>query len=109
VLRRIFLLKRHEVTGERRKLHSEELSDLYTSSNIVCVIIPRMRWARHVKRIGELKGVDRILVRKHEGNRPLGRHKRRWKDNIKMVLQEVGCWGMTGFIWPRVGTGGEHL
>jgi hypothetical protein len=53
-----------------------------------------MRWARHVDLIGERRCVCRVLVRKPEGKRPLGRHRRRWEDNIKMDLQEVGCGGL---------------
>ena len=79
-----------EVTGEWRKLHNEKLSDLYSLPNIVRVVKSRrMRWARHVARMGEERGVHRVLVGKHEGKRPLGRLRRRWKDNIKMDLQEV--------------------
>jgi len=77
-------------TGEWRKLHNEELNDLYS----VRVIKLRMRWAGHVAPMGERRGVYRVLVRKREGKRPLGRPRRRWEDNIKMVLQEVGCGGM---------------
>jgi len=95
VLRRIFGPKRDEVTGEWRKLHNEELNDLYCSPNIVPLLKSRrMRWARHVARMGERRGVDRVLVGKPEGKRPLVRHKRRWEDNIKMDLQEVGFGGM---------------
>jgi hypothetical protein len=91
VLRRIFGSKRDEVTGEWRKLHKEELNDLYSLPNIVRVIKSRrIRWAGHVARIGEDRGVHRVLVGKPEGNRPLGRPKRRWEDNIKMDLQQVG-------------------
>ena len=110
VLRRIFGPKRDEVTWEWRKLHNEELNDLYCSPNIVWMIKSRMRWAGHVARMGKGRGVYRVLVGKPEGGRPLGRPRRRWVDNIKMTLQEVGCGGLwTGSSWPRIGTGGGHL
>jgi len=92
VLRRIFGPKRDEVTGEWRKLHNEEFNYLYSSPNIVRVRKSRrMRWAWHVARMGEARGVYRVLVGKPEGKRQLGRPRRRWEDNIKMDLQEVGC------------------
>ena len=91
VLRRVLGPKRDEVTGEWRKLHNEELSDLYSLPNIVRVVKSRrMRWAGHVARMGQGRGVYRVLVGKPEGKRPVGRPRRRWEDNIKMDLQEVG-------------------
>jgi hypothetical protein len=91
VLRKVFGPKREEVTGEWRKLHNEELNDLYSLPNIVRVVKSRrMRWAGHVARMGEDRGVHRVLVGKPEGKRSLGRLRRRWEDNIKMNLQEVG-------------------
>jgi hypothetical protein len=91
VLRRVFWPKRDEATGEWRKLHNEELNDLYSLPNIVRVVIPRrMRWLGHVARTGEERGVHRVLVEKPEGKSPMGRPSRRWEDNIKMDLQAVG-------------------
>jgi len=109
-LRRIFGSKRDEVTGEWRKLHNEELNDLYSSPNIVRAIKSRrMRWAGHVALMGDRRGVYRVLVGKPEGERPLGRPRRRWEDNIKMYLQVVGCGAWIGPSWLSIGTGGGHF
>jgi hypothetical protein len=95
MLRRIFWPKRDDVTGERRKLHNDELHDLYSSPNIVRVIKSRgIRWVGHVAHTGENRGVYRVLMGKPEGERPLGRPRHRWKDTIKMDLWEVGFGGM---------------
>jgi hypothetical protein len=91
VLRRIFGPKRDEVTGGWRKLHNEELHDLYASPSIVRVIkARRVRWVGHVACMGEVRGAYNILVGKPEGRRPLGRSRRGWEDNIKMDLWEIG-------------------
>jgi len=86
-LRRIFGPKRDEVRGKWRKLHSDELNDLYFSPNIVRMIKSRkIRWVGHVARMGESRGAYRVLVGKPEGKRPFGRPRLRWEDNIKMGL-----------------------
>jgi len=91
--------KRDEITGEWRKLH-DELNDLYSSPNIIRVNESRrLRWVGYVARMGEKKVVYRVLVGKPEGKRPLGIPRSRWEDNIKMDLQEVGCWGVDGDRW----------
>ena len=110
VLRRVFGPKRDEVTVEWRKLHNEGLRNLYSLPNIVRVVKSRrMRWGGHVARMGEGRGVHRVLVGNPEGKRPLGRPRRRWEDNIKMDLREMGGGVGTGWRWLRIGTGGEHL
>jgi len=98
VPRRIFGLKGEQATGEWRKLHNEELSDLHCSPNVTGVIKSRiMILVGHVARMGEWKCVCRGMVGKHEGKRPLGRPSHRWEDNFKMDLQEVG-WGDMDWI-----------
>jgi hypothetical protein len=88
VLRKILGPKRDGVTGEWRKLHNEELRDLYSSRTIIRIIKSRrMRWAGHVARIEKRKAY-RLLVGKPEGKRPLGRPRRRWVGNIRMDLGE---------------------
>jgi hypothetical protein len=90
-LRRIFGPKRDAVTGGWRKLHNEELHDLYSSPSIIRIIKSRRRrWVGHVARIREKRNVYMLLVGKPEGKRPPGRPRRRWIDNIKMDLLEIG-------------------
>jgi hypothetical protein len=103
VLRRIFGPKKDEVTWEWRRLHNEELNDLYSSPNIRMMKSRRMRWAGHVARMGEKRDAYRILVGRREGKRPLGRPRRRWEDNIKMDL-EAG-WGTD---WIEVAHDGDR-
>jgi hypothetical protein len=89
VLRRIFGPKREDVTGGWRKLHNEELHNLYSSPSIIRMIKSRRIWAGHVTRMGEKGNAYRILVGKPEGKRPLGRPRRRWVNNIKVDLREI--------------------
>jgi hypothetical protein len=92
VLRGIFVPKMGVGTGERRKLHNEELNDLYCSPSVVRVIKSiGMKGAGHVAGMGERRGLHRVLVGNPKEKKPLGRHRRRWADNIKMDLQAVGC------------------
>ena len=95
VLKRVFGSKRDEVTGVWRKVHNEELNDLYSLPNIFRVIKSRrIKWAGHVAYMGDSKCLYRVLVGKPEGKRLLGISRSRWEDNSKMDLQEVRCGGM---------------
>ena len=95
VLRRIFEPKTDEVKGEKRKIHNEELNDLYRSPNIA-IKSRRMRWARFVARMGGRRGVYRVLVGTPELKRPLGRPRRRWEDNIKVIFKNLDVRVLTG-------------
>jgi hypothetical protein len=90
--------KRDEVAGEWKKLHNEELHDLYSLPSIIRIIkARRVRWAGHVARMGEKRNAYRLLMGKPEGRKPLGRPIRRWLDNIRMGLVEV-AWGDVDWI-----------
>ena len=92
VLRKTSEAKRDEITGERRKLHNAQLHAMYSSPNIFRNLISRrLRWAGHVARMEQSTNAYRVSVGKLEGKRPLGRPRRRWEDNIKVDLREVGC------------------
>jgi hypothetical protein len=102
VLRRIFGPERDEVTGGWRKLHNEELRGFYFSPSIIMVIkARRMRWAGYVAHMGEVRGAYNILVGRPEGRRQLGRPRRRWEDNIKRDLREIGFGGVDWIHWAQ--------
>jgi hypothetical protein len=92
VLMRIFGPKRDEITGERRRLHNKLYAFSFSPDIIRVIKSRRLRWEGHVARMGESRGACRGLVGKPEGSRLLGRPRRRWEDNIKIYLREVG-WG----------------
>jgi hypothetical protein len=97
VLSRIFGPKRDEIIESWRKLHNEELHNLYSSPNMIRIIKPRrMRWAGHVASMGENNNAYRVLVGKPKGRRPLRRPGHRWEDDIKTDLREIGWGGIDG-------------
>jgi hypothetical protein len=111
-LRRIFGPKRDEVTGEWRKLHNEELCDLYSSRSIIRIIKSRrIRWEGSCSTNGKKRNPYRLLVGKPEGKRPLGRPRRRWVDNTVLgwILERRDGVMRTGLVWLRIGRDGELL
>jgi hypothetical protein len=110
VLRRIFVPKWNEVTGGWRKLHNEELHNLYPSPRIIRMIRSRrMKWAGHIARMKEKRNAYRVLVGKPEGRRQQGRLRRRWEDNNKWLLERWDGVAWTGSIWFRIGISGGLL
>ena len=108
VLRRIFGLRRDEVTREWRKLHNEDFNDLYCSPDIIRRLKSRRkRWAEYVALWRRV--TYRVVVEKREGKGPSGIPRRRWEYNMKMDLQEEGRRALNGLIWLRIVTRGGHL
>jgi hypothetical protein len=106
VLRKVFRSKRDEVIREWRRLHNEELYDLYSSPNIIQVIKSGiMRWTGDVACMGETRSSYGVSVGKRKEKRPLERPRRRWEGNIKIDLQEVIWRAWVGLFWLRIGTG----
>jgi hypothetical protein len=102
MVRRIFGPNREEVAGGGRRLHNEELRNLYVSPNIITVIKSKVRWAVHVGRMGEMTNAYNISVGRPERIRPLGRTRRRLEDNIRMDLREIRCEDVDWFkLWCR--------
>jgi hypothetical protein len=112
VLRKMYGSKREEVAGGWRRLHNEEVHNLYASSHTINVMKSRrMRWADHVERMGDMRNVYRVLVGKRKRKSPLGRPKRRWENNIRIYLlirKDIAklC---TGYVWLRIWTSGGLL
>jgi hypothetical protein len=95
------------VTGEWRKLHNEELHNLYSSTDIIRQVKSRrMRWAGHVERMGEERKVYKVLVGKPDGRRPLGRPSGRWEDGVRMDLRDIG---LEGVDWIRLAQDRDRL
>ena len=102
VPRKIFGPRRREVTGEWRKIHKEELNDIYSSPNIRVTKSRRMRWVGHVAHVTDNTVADGVMVGRSNWKWPLGRPRRSWKDNINMNLQEVGCRSTYWIVLARV-------
>jgi hypothetical protein len=109
VLRRIFGPKRDEVTQEWRRLHNKDLYDLYPPNIIRVIKSRRVRWEGQVAHMEKRRDAYTNLMVRLNGKRPLGRHRHRWEDNIKMDLQDVAWGAWTGLMWLRIGTGSRFL
>jgi hypothetical protein len=109
-LKIMFGPKREEAAGDWRRLHNEELHNLYASPNTIRVMKSRrMRWVDDVVRMGQMRDTYNILVAKPERKTPLGRPRHRQEDNIRMYLREMGWDVWTGLIWLRIETIGGLL